>query len=57
MEQDIIVWTRTTAGEYSAKSAYQMQFEGGYFLLFSQDSVESLGSFQMQIFHVVTTSK
>jgi hypothetical protein len=34
MEQDIIVWTRTTAGEYSAKSAYQMQFEGGIFSSF-----------------------
>jgi hypothetical protein len=34
MEQDIIAWTRTTLGEYSAKPAYEMQFEGGIFSSF-----------------------
>jgi hypothetical protein len=27
-EQDDITWTRTASGEYSAKSAYLMQFDG-----------------------------
>ena len=28
-DEDAIIWTRTTSGEYSAKSTYDMQFEGG----------------------------
>lgn len=28
-EPDTILWTRTASGEYSARSAYDMQFEGG----------------------------
>jgi hypothetical protein len=31
LEPDKIVWTRTSSGEYSARSAYKMQFEGGIF--------------------------
>jgi hypothetical protein len=27
--EDTIVWTRTSNGEYSAKSAYDLQFDGG----------------------------
>ena len=30
-DEDAIIWTRTTSGEYSAKSTYDMQFEGGSF--------------------------
>ncbi|CAO1943414.1 unnamed protein product [Urochloa humidicola] len=31
---DTIVWTRTSHGEYTAKSAYDLQFEGGVFSAF-----------------------
>ncbi|XP_025825128.1 uncharacterized protein LOC112900482 [Panicum hallii] len=34
LESDTIIWTRTASGEYSAKSAYDMQFEGGLLSLF-----------------------
>jgi hypothetical protein len=34
LEPDAIVWTRTSSGDYSAKSAYKMQFEGGIFSSF-----------------------
>ena len=27
--EDVITWTRTSSGEYSASSAYNMQFDGG----------------------------
>jgi hypothetical protein len=27
-EEDVIIWTRTPSGSYSAKSAYELQFEG-----------------------------
>lgn len=35
-DTDTIIWTRTSTGEYSAKSAYNMQFEGGIFSVFSK---------------------
>jgi hypothetical protein len=34
LEPDTIIWTRTSSGDYSAKSAYKMQFEGGIFSSF-----------------------
>jgi hypothetical protein len=34
LELDTILWTRTSSGDYSAKSAYKMQFEGGIFSSF-----------------------
>ena len=34
MEADTIVWIRTASGDYSAKSVYNMQFEGGLLSLF-----------------------
>ena len=33
-EPDAIRWTRTASGEYTTKSAYEMQFEGGILLTF-----------------------
>ena len=51
LEADIIIWTRTANGEYSAKSAYDMQFEGGL-LSVLKDGLEGVGSFKMQVFHV-----
>ena len=33
-EMDTIIWTRTATGEYTARSAYDMQFEGGLLSLF-----------------------
>ena len=33
-EPDTIRWTRTASGEYTAKSAYYLQFEGGILLTF-----------------------
>ena len=27
--QDEIIWTRSSSGEYTAKSSYHMQFDGG----------------------------
>jgi hypothetical protein len=32
--EDAIIWTRMALGEYTAKSAYEMQFEGGIFSCF-----------------------
>lgn len=33
-DQDTIIWTRTSSGEYTAKSAYDMPFDGGLASLF-----------------------
>jgi hypothetical protein len=36
LEPDTILWTRTTSGDYSAKSAYELQFEGDFISKFPQ---------------------
>jgi hypothetical protein len=36
LEPDTILWTRTALGDYSAKSAYELQFEGGFISKFPQ---------------------
>lgn len=53
---DTIVWTRLSSGEYFAKSAYNLQFEGGV-LSFFQAGMKELGSVQMQILYVAGTPK
>jgi hypothetical protein len=56
LELDMILWIRTASGDYSAKSAYELQFKGGYtscnsrgfYLQVSTFGVEGLGPFKMQ---------
>jgi hypothetical protein len=56
-EPDTIVWTRTSSGDYSAKSAYKMQFDGGIFSSSPQDGLVGLGTLMLQFFPLATTPK
>jgi hypothetical protein len=51
-EDDDIVWTRSANGAYSPKSAYNIQFDGGFESVFP-----STIWLVMQIFHMVITSE
>ena len=53
--EDTITWTRTASGEYTAKSAYLMQFDGGASSLYPQNGLACMGSIKMQIFPMVAS--
>jgi hypothetical protein len=59
-EPDPILWTRTTSsGEFSARSAYEMQFKLRVALSMFPNiySLEGEGTLKVQVFHVVAFAK
>ncbi|KAF8648720.1 hypothetical protein HU200_064774 [Digitaria exilis] len=48
--EDQIVWTRTTSGTYSAKSAYDLQFEGTSFSACASDTWKPWASSRCKFF-------